>query len=118
GRAGEKNARGGGQSRIRRSRPAPRRDQEAGSFGTERAMKKFQRTTEDFTCTKCGVEVKGDGYTNHCPSCLYSRHVDIHPGDRAENCGGMMAPMGLKQKGGDWVLLHQCEKCGAQRRCK
>jgi hypothetical protein len=81
-------------------------------------MKKFQRNIENFTCTKCGTSVTGDGYTNHCPSCLYSKHVDINPGDRAESCGGMMAPVGLEQKGAEWMIVHHCEKCSAQRRCK
>lgn len=80
--------------------------------------KKFQRHIEDFTCDHCGAQVTGNGYTNHCPNCLYSRHVDINPGDRANNCGGMLAPVGLEQKGMDWVVLHQCKKCGEKRRCK
>ena len=54
-------------------------------------MKKFIKVKEDFVCEHCGAEVKGDGYTNHCPKCLWSKHVDVHPGDRAAECGGMMA---------------------------
>ena len=80
--------------------------------------KKFQRTIEDFTCAKCGAEVTGDGYTNHCPKCLYSRHVDVNPGDRAATCGGLMAPVGLEQKSGGWVVKHRCEACGFERPCK
>lgn len=81
-------------------------------------IKKFQRTIEDFTCGHCGMTVTGDGYTNHCPHCLYSRHVDINPGDRAESCGGLMQPVDIQSKNGEWVILHQCRKCQAQRRCK
>lgn len=80
--------------------------------------KKFQRRIEDFTCGHCGATVQGDGYTNHCPHCLYSCHVDVNPGDRAEECGGLMAPVGMDSKNGDWILVHHCQKCGAQRRCK
>ncbi|MFA6992594.1 MAG: RNHCP domain-containing protein, partial [Candidatus Gracilibacteria bacterium] len=40
--------------------------------------KRFSRTIEDFVCEKCGAKVKGDGYTNHCPKCLWSKHVDIN----------------------------------------
>ena len=29
--------------------------------------------------------MKGNGYTNHCPKCLWSKHVDINPGDRGAN---------------------------------
>jgi len=81
-------------------------------------MKKFQRNIENFVCARCGAAVTGDGYTNHCPHCLYSRHVDIHPGDRAAGCGGMMAPVALDRKSGDWVLTHVCETCGFARPCK
>ena len=51
---------------------------------------RFTRVVEDFTCGQCGAAVTGDGYTNHCPLCLWSRHVDINPGDRAAECGGLM----------------------------
>jgi hypothetical protein len=77
--------------------------------------KKFQRTTEDFRCEKCGLEVRGNGYTNHCPRCLWSQHVDIRPGDRAEQCGGLMEPISVEEKGGEYVLTHKCKKCGAIR---
>lgn len=80
--------------------------------------KKFQRTIEDFTCGHCGFAVAGTGYTNHCPKCLWSRHVDINPGDRAEPCGGMMAPAGIDQKNGGLLIVHRCEKCGFERRNK
>jgi predicted Zn-ribbon and HTH transcriptional regulator len=80
--------------------------------------KKFQKTVEDFACGHCGVEVLGDGYTNHCPKCLWSRHVDVHPGDRAETCGGMMRPIAGMKKGEDYFITHQCEKCGFERNKK
>ncbi|HCC22316.1 TPA: hypothetical protein DEP86_02845 [Candidatus Uhrbacteria bacterium] len=79
--------------------------------------KKFQRTKEDFTCARCGIFVRGDGYTNHCPSCLWSRHVDVNPGDRLANCGGLMEPIGLEIKnGGETTILHRCIICGHERR--
>jgi hypothetical protein len=80
--------------------------------------KRFARNVEDFVCAKCGTDVTGDGYTNHCPKCLWSLHVDVNPGDRAEDCGGLMRPVGVEEKGGKRALLHRCEKCGAERRCK
>ena len=61
-------------------------------------MKQFQRKKENFVCEHCGQEVIGNGYTNHCPSCLHSKHVDINPGDRAETCGGLMEPVDLELK--------------------
>ena len=56
--------------------------------------KRFTRTIENFTCGICGTEVKGSGYTDHCPKCLWSEHVDIFPGDRKAECGGLMEPIG------------------------
>ncbi len=80
--------------------------------------KKFQRNEENFVCKKCGVGVSGDGYTNHCPNCLWSKHVDKNPGDRLEMCGGMMEPISIEKKGDEWVLTQKCEKCGFERKSK
>lgn len=80
--------------------------------------RKFQRMIEDFTCANCKAQVSGNGYTNHCPECLYSKHVDINPGDRANDCGGMLVPVGLEQKGNTWHVRHKCKTCGEERRCK
>lgn len=77
--------------------------------------KNFIRTEEDFTCENCGHVVAGSGYTNHCPKCLYSRHVDNLPGDRANPCGGLMAPVGVELKSGDYALIHKCLRCGATK---
>ena len=74
--------------------------------------KKFQRRIENFTCGNCGFSVQGDGYTNHCPECLWSQHVDVNPGDRAEHCRGLMEPVGFTIKRGDYILAHRCTKCG------
>ena len=57
--------------------------------------RRFARTVEDFVCEKCGTQVEGDGYTNHCPHCLWSRHVDVNPGDRKATCKGMMEPVAV-----------------------
>lgn len=81
-------------------------------------MKKFNRQIENFTCEHCGSEISGNGYTNHCPHCLYSKHVDINPGDRAADCGGLMEPVDIEQKGGKFVIVHRCQKCGFIRRNK
>ncbi len=81
-------------------------------------MRKFQRTIEDFTCENCGAKVRGDGYTDHCPVCLWSRHVDVNPGDRAADCGGLMKPMGLELKHGETRIVYICEKCGHEHRVK
>lgn len=78
--------------------------------------KKFQRRKEDFTCQICGQIVIGDGYTNHCPACLWSKHVDINPGDRDESCGGMMEPIAVDVKGDEYIITHRCTVCGTIRR--
>jgi len=75
-------------------------------------MKKFTKRPENFTCAHCGAEVLGNGYTNHCPKCLWSKHVDNNPGDRQSNCGGMMRPISIEQKNGKFIITHKCETCG------
>lgn len=77
--------------------------------------KKFQRKKEDFICENCQTEVMGNGYTNHCPRCLWSKHVDINPGDRAESCQGMMEPVGIQIRNGKYFILHRCLGCGFER---
>ncbi len=76
---------------------------------------RFHRRKEDFECANCGTLIRGNGYTNHCPRCLWSKHVDINPGDRASECGGMMEPVGVAAKGGEYILHHQCVECGFER---
>jgi predicted Zn-ribbon and HTH transcriptional regulator len=78
--------------------------------------KKFTRTVEDFTCEHCGFEVVGNGYTNHCPKCLWSKHVDKNPGDRLETCGGMMEPVRTEKEGKRDLVVQKCMKCGFERR--
>lgn len=80
--------------------------------------KLFKKTIEDFVCEKCGTDVRGTGFTNHCPKCLWGKHVDINPGDRLATCGGMMKPHGLHKKGDEYVLNFVCEKCGFERKNK
>jgi hypothetical protein len=73
---------------------------------------RFSRRTEDFDCGHCGAAVRGNGYTNHCPRCLWSRHVDVRPGDRAATCGELMEPVGALSEGGRTVLVQRCVGCG------
>ena len=78
----------------------------------------FKRKIEDFVCEHCGKEVIGNGYTNHCPACLWSKHVDINPGDREAICGGLMQPISSVKSGGDWYVVQKCLKCSHERRNK
>ena len=66
----------------------------------------------------CGVTVAPAdvGYRNHCPACLWSCHVDIRPGDRAEACHGPMEPLTLERRARTgYVITHRCLRCGATR---
>lgn len=78
----------------------------------------FIKNTEDFKCEKCGTEVLGNGFTNHCPNCLWSKHVDIDPGDRKSKCLGMMEPIGVEKKGREYTIIHRCQKCGFVKKNK
>jgi hypothetical protein len=80
--------------------------------------KTFIKNKEDFVCENCGEENTGDGYTNHCKSCLYSKHVDINPGDRASKCGGLMEPLEVEKKGEEYIITHQCLECGHEKKNK
>ncbi len=75
--------------------------------------KNFLKVKEDFVCEHCDAKIKGTGYTNHCPSCLWSKHVDLKtPGDRLNPCQGLMKPIGIEQKKGQWRIITKCLKCG------
>lgn len=78
--------------------------------------RKFTRTIEDFVCGNCGKEVTGNGYTNHCPECLWSRHVDKNPGDRLAVCGGLMKPVLVVKEGKGYMITHKCVRCEFERR--
>jgi len=78
----------------------------------------FQRRIENFICERCSGEVVGNGYTNHCPHCLWSKHVDINPGDRACPCLGAMRPERIELKSQQSWIHHVCETCGYEGRVK
>ena len=83
--------------------------------------KLFTKNDNGFICLNCGKEVLPLGYSsrNHCPFCLSSRHLDVNPGDRLSECGGLMKPISAEpdpKKG--YIITHKCEKCGAVRRNK
>jgi len=76
-------------------------------------------TEQAFVCGRCGRTVgptaSGTRHRNHCPYCLWSRHVDRRPGDRRSSCRSLMAPVAIWDRGGEWVLLHRCERCASIR---
>lgn len=76
-------------------------------------MKTFNMIDESFVCENCGKKVKKLGYTarDHCPYCLYSKHVDINPGDRNNSCKGMLEPVGIEKFKDSFKIIYLCEKC-------
>ena len=83
----------------------------------EKYYEKNHPSTDSFICKSCGRLVTPGGGTehrNHCPNCLCSQHLDIEPGDRAAECGGLMEPVAVwVRKGGEWAIIHRCRVCGA-----
>ena len=80
--------------------------------------RKFQRKIEDFVCENCGEKIKGNGYTDHCPKCLWSKHVDINPGDREADCKGMMEPVKVEVKNQEYIIHYKCTKCKYKHQVK
>ena len=77
--------------------------------------KRFTKNDSGFICANCGKEVFPLVYSsrNHCPVCLCSLHLDVNPGDRASQCGGVMRPVSAEpdsKKG--FIITHRCDKCG------
>jgi len=82
----------------------------------------------DFKCRHCGAYVSasralaGVANRNHCPYCLWSRHLDLfEAGDRLAACKALMRPAGLTLKNsrnkyarigsGELMLVHRCTDC-------
>ncbi|MBI4125961.1 MAG: RNHCP domain-containing protein [Deltaproteobacteria bacterium] len=84
--------------------------------------KKFSVLNEGFVCGHCENEVSPTSITtprNHCPFCLWSKHVDINPGDRANPCCGLLRPVGvLTEPRRTYVIVHECQRCHKQTRSK
>jgi len=87
-----------------------------------RDLRRVERRHEpgSFRCHHCRVDVSmhapGTTHRNHCPNCLWSRHVDDRPGDRSVECGSLMEPIAISVRGrGEWVLIHRCTACDALR---
>ncbi|CAA9369228.1 MAG: hypothetical protein AVDCRST_MAG93-8261 [uncultured Chloroflexia bacterium] len=84
---------------------------------------------QDFRCIHCGYMVPatyivaGVRNRNHCPYCLWSRHLDWREaGDRLSACRAPMQPVGLttkqsrnkyaNERDGELMLVHECSECG------
>ena len=76
-------------------------------------MKVFSKLDEEFICENCGKKVDTLKYTSrdHCPFCLYSKHVDINPGDRQNECMGLLKPIEIEKYKDTYKIIYRCEKC-------
>ncbi len=76
-------------------------------------MKQFTMRDEEFICENCQKKVAPLKYTarDHCPYCLYSKHVDIMPGDRNNSCQGLLKPIGIEKFKNTYKIIYQCQKC-------
>ena len=76
-------------------------------------MKKFNMIDETFICENCGKKVEKLNYTarDHCPFCLYSKHLDINPGDRTNNCKGLLEPISIETYKNTYKIIYRCQKC-------
>lgn len=79
-------------------------------------MKVFTHNNQSFICVNCGNNVAEHPTSsrNHCNRCLYSKHVDIYPGDRSNTCHGLLVPIGLEIKSGKTKIIFECKKCKAR----
>ncbi len=78
---------------------------------------KSQHRESGFRCVNCRLMISvigiGTQHRNHCPACLWSKHVDANPGDRASFCQGKMEPIAVWVKDKlEWALVHRCKNCG------
>jgi hypothetical protein len=88
-----------------------------------------QASEQGFICVQCHLYVScapdaaGVQNRNHCPGCLWSRHLDWRSaGDRLSICRAAMRPVGLttkrgrnkyaRERDGELMLIHQCTACG------
>ena len=76
-------------------------------------MKKFNMLDEQFVCENCGKSVEKLKYSarDHCPYCLYSKHVDILPGDRKNKCHGLLKPIDIEKHKNTYKIIYKCSKC-------
>ena len=84
----------------------------------EKGYYKAHACKNSFACKVCGrlctPQGAGTSHRNHCPNCLSSLHVDMEPGDRESDCGGIMEPVAVwVRRDGEWAIIHRCKRCGA-----
>lgn len=81
----------------------------------------FTKNDAGFVCLNCGKTVTPLKYSSrdHCHFCLCSLHVDINPGDRQNDCKGILKPVDLEySQNKGYVLIYKCTKCNQVKRNK
>lgn len=76
----------------------------------------FKMINEQFSCENCGKYIEKHpewSARNHCPYCLYSKHLDLDfPWDRLSDCKWLMKPIWIDNKKNKWWMIrHKCQKC-------
>jgi len=73
---------------------------------------------EEFVCENCGKKVDRLNYSarDHCPFCLCSKHVDINPGDRLNECKGLLKPVDIEKFKDTYKIIYECNKCGKKHK--
>ena len=79
----------------------------------------FKMINEQFICENCWkkIEKHPEGSArNHCPFCLYSKHLDRDsPWDRLSECSWLMKPIWIDYKKNKWYMIkHLCIKCSKE----
>ena len=77
----------------------------------------FKMINESFECENCWQNIEKHpewSARNHCPFCLFSKHLDKDfPWDRSSECGWLMMPAWIDHKKNKWWMIeHKCQKCG------
>ena len=80
--------------------------------------KRFKMIDEPFVCAVCNKQVAPLEYTarDHCPFCLCSLHVDNNPGDRLNECKGVLKPISIDKFKDTYKIVYKCSKCGEIKR--
>lgn len=79
----------------------------------------FIMKNENFECENCWktiIKHPEGSARNHCPYCLYSKHLDKEfPWDRKSECLWLMKPIDIDYKKNKWNMIkHKCNKCGKE----
>ena len=79
----------------------------------------FKMINEEFKCENCKNNIAKHpewSARNHCPYCLYSKHLDDKsPWDRLSQCQWLMKPIWIDNKKNKWWMIkHKCNKCGKE----